>query len=356
MPEQTAIRRRRRVFAAVLAVSLLVAVASVTLSVLGGGGSVPGQPRAPAPDRPEVRSAPVPAAGAIVFRTLDRSDPQRYGHIAWAPLDRPAQPPTVAGVGCERVHFAAGRGICLSRSGSLGTGLKARLLGPGLRPQGELELRGAPSRARISPDGRYASVTAFVSGHSYADKGSFSTQTTLIDVQRAKVIADLEDFEITRGGEEFESIDFNFWGVTFSADGERFYATLASRGKTYLIEGDIEARTARTLRENVECPSLSPDGTRIAYKKLMREPGIWRYHVLDLATGRDTAARRDAPDRRPGRVARRRARALPDGRGDLGRSRPTAAAGRGVSWPRRTRPRWCDEPNQMGSPAPKQRP
>ena len=102
------------------------------------------------------------------------------------------------------------------------------------------------------------------------------------------MIADLEDFEITRGGEEFESIDFNFWGVTFSADGERFYATLASRGKTYLIEGDIEARTARTLRENVECPSLSPDGTRIAYKKLMREPGIWRYHVLDLATGRDT--------------------------------------------------------------------
>ncbi len=164
-------------------------------------------------------------------------------------------------------------------------------------------------------------MTAFVSGHSYADKGSFSTQTTLIDVQRAKVIADLEDFEITREGEKFESIDFNFWGVTFSADGERFYATLASRGKTYLIEGDIEARTARTLRENVECPSLSPDGTRIVYKKLMREPGIWRYHVLDLASGRDTAARRDAPDRRPGRVARRRARALPDGRGDLGRTR-----------------------------------
>ena len=280
-------RRRKRAFALVLAVSLLVAAASITVSVLRGGDTPPGQAGAPAPDDANVRSAPVPAAGAIVFRTLDRADPQRYGHIAWAPLNAPESARTVAGVGCERVHFAAGRGICLSRSGNLGTGLKARLLGPGLRPEAEVELRGAPSRARISPDGRYASVTAFVTGHSYADKGAFSTQTSLIDVRRARVIADLEDFEITRDGEEFDSIDFNFWGVTFTQDGKRFYATLASRGKTYLIEGDIQRRTARTLRENVECPSLSPDGTRLVYKKLMREPGIWRYHVLDLASGRD---------------------------------------------------------------------
>ena len=288
MPERSVTRRRRWAFAAVLAASLLVATVSITLSVLRGGDTAPGQGRAPAPDDTRVRSAPVPAGSAIVFRTLDRAEPQNYGHIAWAPLEAPQSARTVAGVGCERVHFAAGRGICLTRSGNLGTGLKARLLGPDLRPRAEVELRGAPSRARISPDGRYASVTAFVTGHSYADKGAFSTQTSLLDVRRARVIADLEDFEITRGGEKFESIDFNFWGVTFSADGERFYATLASRGKTYLIEGDIEKRTARTLRENVECPSLSPDETRVVYKKLMSEPGIWRYHVLDLATGRDT--------------------------------------------------------------------
>ena len=42
------------------------------------------------------------------------------------------------------------------------------------------------------------------------------------------------------------------------------------------------------LRENVECPSLSPDGTRIGYKKLVDRPGVWRFHVLDLESGRDT--------------------------------------------------------------------
>ena len=41
---------------------------------------------------------------------------------------------------------------------------------------------GMPSRARVSPDGRYGAVTLFVTGHAYADRGTFSTQTTLIDM------------------------------------------------------------------------------------------------------------------------------------------------------------------------------
>ena len=43
-----------------------------------------------------------------------------------------------------------------------------------------------------------------------------------------------------------------------------------------------------TLRANVECPSLSPDGRRLVYKKLVGDPPAWRYHVLDLASGRET--------------------------------------------------------------------
>jgi hypothetical protein len=51
----------------------------------------------------------------------------------------------------------------------------------------------------------------------------------------------------------------------------------------------VSARRVRTLRENVECPSLSPDGTRVAYKKLFgRDPAVWRLHVLDLRTMADT--------------------------------------------------------------------
>src|SRR4051812_43445825 len=96
----------------------------------------------------------------------------------------------------------------------------------------------------------------------------------------------MEDFAVWRDGTRFQSADFNFWGVTFARDSDRFYATLGSGRKTYLIEGDVPTRQARVLRENVECPSLSPDNTRIAFKKQVGSGGRsqWRLYVLDLAT------------------------------------------------------------------------
>ena len=54
------------------------------------------------------------------------------------------------------------------------------------------------------------------------------------------------------------------------------------------MRGDLRGRTLVTLRRNVECPSLSPDGRRLVYKKLVGDPPAWRYHVLDLASGRET--------------------------------------------------------------------
>jgi Tol biopolymer transport system component len=44
-----------------------------------------------------------------------------------------------------------------------------------------------------------------------------------------------------------------------------------------------------TLAENVECPSLSPDGTRVAYKKrVLTGASLWHEYVLDLRTLRQT--------------------------------------------------------------------
>jgi hypothetical protein len=44
------------------------------------------------------------------------------------------------------------------------------------------------------------------------------------------------------------------------------------------------------VHDNVECPSISPDGTRIAFKK--NDGGAlaahWKVAVLDLATGQET--------------------------------------------------------------------
>jgi hypothetical protein len=147
-----------------------------------------------------------------------------------------------------------------------------------------VQLAGIPSRVRVSPDGSHGAVTDFVSGDSYATLG-FSTRTELIDMGTGAVLFDLEKLQVRRNGKVIQAADFNFWGVTFAGDGQHFHATLGTGGRTYLIQGDLTTRQATVLRADVECPSLSPDGRRIAFKK--RNPGpviTWRLSVLDLST------------------------------------------------------------------------
>jgi Tol biopolymer transport system component len=190
----------------------------------------------------------------------------------------------VLGVQCQRVHFAAGQGLCL-RDDPLRGG--AFLLDADLNVRHRLPSNGITSRARVSPDGKLASMTVFVKGHSYND-GNFSTETTLIDTVSGTSIGNLESFTVLRDGAPIKREDFNFWGVTFARDGNRFYATLGTGGQTFLVEGDLASRQMRTLRENVECPSLSPDNSRLVFKKRVdggRGPGaVWQLHVLDLTT------------------------------------------------------------------------
>jgi hypothetical protein len=144
---------------------------------------------------------------------------------------------------------------------------------------------GTPIRVRLSGDGRLGAMTVFVAGHSYAD-ASFSTVTDLVDVGAGRSIADLEKFNIERGGAPFRSVDFNFWGVTFARDGDRFYATLGTGGSTYLIDGSVSTREARVIAENVECSSLSPDNTRLVFKKPTggSNARVWELTVLDLTS------------------------------------------------------------------------
>lgn len=90
--------------------------------------------------------------------------------------------------------------------------------------------------------------------------------------------------------------------MTFTPDARTFYATLGTGGETLLVTGDVDARTVEVIEDNVECPSLSPDGRRVAFKH--REGGLtgpitWRLWVLDLAgilrgrrTGRSRSRKR----------------------------------------------------------------
>jgi hypothetical protein len=147
-----------------------------------------------------------------------------------------------------------------------------------------MTLIGPPSRTRLSPDGRRAAFTVFDEGHSYADH-VFSTRTTIIDTIGGTVIGELESWKVTRDGQPFANRDFNFWGVTFAPDGNRFFATLRTQGSAYLIEGSVDAREARVLMQGAECPSLSPDLQRIAFKKrLGGSRGWWQLSLFDLST------------------------------------------------------------------------
>jgi hypothetical protein len=134
-----------------------------------------------------------------------------------------------------------------------------------------------------------AAWTTFVSGDSYVGPSS-STRTSILDTRTGAYVESLETFTALVDGHPYKAVDTNFWGVTFTADDHTFYATMGSAGKTWLMRGDVTTRTLTALRENAECPSLSPDGTRLAFKKRVsddiRRP--WRFYVLDLATMTET--------------------------------------------------------------------
>jgi hypothetical protein len=220
---------------------------------------------------------------SLLFENTASAD--RYGQVAAVRASEPGGPRRVAEMDCERVDFRAGKGVCLQTDRGFLTTYDAVVFDADFREMYRLGLAGSPSRVRVSPTGSLAAATVFVTGHSYAVDG-FSTQTLILDLTDGNVVADLEtDFTVKRDGGNWRSVDFNFWGVTFRDD-EHFYATLGTGGQYYLLDGDLTSRTMNVVQDGVECPSLSPDGTRLAYKIRSDSdlgPATWRIGVLDLA-------------------------------------------------------------------------
>jgi hypothetical protein len=257
----------------------------------------------PSPTMPAASaSVAVAAIGAPRLMFISTAADANYRQVSVASMPRagaPVAPSVPTPLRCERVSFAAGRGICLQAERGLFTTYTAVLVDERMQPRSSFKLEGSPSRTRMSSDGRVGAITIFLTGrlHGYASS-SFSTKTVLVDMAGGNVIGDLEEFSTWRDGKRFSAADFNFWGVTFARDSHTFYATLQTaagapptrgrspqRARTYLVRGDLGLRRLTVLHENVECPSLSPDNRLIAFKKRVSwDQDPWRLYLLDLAT------------------------------------------------------------------------
>jgi hypothetical protein len=273
---------------------LVLLTAVLLLAGLGTGLVLHAASRADRENQPQA-GGPSVSSGTFTLRQKGRltfvnaaAGPHRTA-VASVPSADPEGGRTASSLKCVRFYAAAGTGICLqSTPGVLKQSNRALLLDSDLRTLRTFPLAGTPSRARVSPSGRFVAWTVFVSGESYSS-AFFSTRTSVLDTRTMKLTPSLETFSVTLDGKPYKASDVNFWGVTFASDDDTFYATLNTANVTYLVKGSLSRRSVTTLTENVECPSLSPDGTRIAFKKrVLSRTALWHEYVLDPSTLHET--------------------------------------------------------------------
>jgi hypothetical protein len=229
-------------------------------------------------------------AARIVFRNTATGE--GYGHVAVVPLSDPSGARGILDPTCDRVAATADALSCLSSERSITPTYTARIYDTsGTKQIATWALPGIPSRTRFSPDGTLVATTSFVSGHAYAAIG-FSTVTEIRGLSGGAAVPPLETWTLLIDGRPSAPLDRNYWGVTF-VDDNTFYATvgMTTAGRTYLVKGDIATRTMTALLDTVECPSLSPDSTRIAFKRVTSGSGPtvhWTPAVYDIASGKVT--------------------------------------------------------------------
>ena len=176
--------RRGLAFAVIAAACVLGGIAVVVIGAFGpstqttnakvGLGSVPigrlaslrtiagaasTSPASPALDdadgvagsRQPVAPHPIPQQPEMVLvRAQNPTNPRLNGAVTTVPIVGGA--PSVAKIFCERLYISGPRGICLS---TLGVQSQVSIVDRRLNTLHTIAVPGVPSRARVSPDGRY---------------------------------------------------------------------------------------------------------------------------------------------------------------------------------------------------------
>src|SRR5690606_18099864 len=129
----------------------------------------------------------VPEGSMVLFLRQSGDPDGRDGMLGVAPLANLSDVRFEERIRCDRVHMRGGRGLCLATRGRFPVEYVALIFDHSFSIVGELPLAGTPSRTQVSPRGRYAAATVFVTGHSYADR-RFSTPTSVGDLDAGTLL------------------------------------------------------------------------------------------------------------------------------------------------------------------------
>jgi dipeptidyl aminopeptidase/acylaminoacyl peptidase len=257
---------------------------------------------ASAAELPRLSASELAAIDASIprpFMLVTRASDREYHRVELLTLDPKTLRPltrTPTPLGCTRLHAAdAGQVFCFTKvlpgKPKYYSGPTGYFYGSDFAQSTRYKTsRGIISRARVSRDGRYVASTAFTTGHSYLGVGGsqFSTATFIANAKDGKSEEDIQQWSVLKAGKPITSTDLNLWGVSFDPkQSDRFFVTAYFDGAPHLAEGSVAAKRITIVRESVECPSFSPDGQRLAFKK-RTGPTRWSPAVLNLQTMQET--------------------------------------------------------------------
>jgi len=115
-----------------------------------------------------------------------------------------------------------------------------------------------------------------------------ASESMLIDAASGRVLGDLRSFSVssTAGQPIVAPVDIS--SVAF-ADGDRFFATLSTPDRRYLVSGSVIGRRLEVIGSGLANEAVSPDGKQLLVKKQTGERGFWQLVVLDLDSRREVA-------------------------------------------------------------------